>query len=236
MNDWSSYALEDLLMFSATTYFRMFELHNATWWPAFLVGAAGLGVAMFYHRFSLMLVALGIIWGFVGYAFVSHQYGPIFPYAEYLAWGFGWQAAVFVLLAFEQNMLEWQFEEGFRTTLGIGTLLFSLYLNPLLFLFSERSFTSIELFAVAPDPTVLATSALLLLLGGTGRWLLMPVALVWSVFSLLTLWALGIYALVFAPALSLGCIGVALVPVGGTRAPTCSGNPNVDRRPPPPPT
>lgn len=218
MSEWASYALEDFLMFSEPTYFRMFELHNATWWPAFIVGVLGLGAAMFYHRFSLMLLTAACIWAFVGYAFVYHQFAPIFPYAEYLAWGFGWQAVVFALLAFEDDMLDWQMDQGYRTGLGVGSLLFALYVNPLLFLFSERKFASIELFAVAPDPTVLATSALLLLFGGRGRWLLMPVALIWSVFSVLTLWTLGIYAMLIAPVLSLLCIGVAMIPERRTAA------------------
>ena len=38
MVEWSRYGLEDFLLFSASTYQRLFELHNAAWWPAPLLG------------------------------------------------------------------------------------------------------------------------------------------------------------------------------------------------------
>ncbi len=31
MVEWSRYGLEDFLLFSASTYQRLFELHNAAW-------------------------------------------------------------------------------------------------------------------------------------------------------------------------------------------------------------
>jgi hypothetical protein len=34
MSEWWTYRLSDILPFSAQTYFRLFELHNAAVWPA----------------------------------------------------------------------------------------------------------------------------------------------------------------------------------------------------------
>jgi hypothetical protein len=45
MSEWWTYSLSDLLMFSARTYYRLFELYNLAIWPAQLL-AGTLGVAI----------------------------------------------------------------------------------------------------------------------------------------------------------------------------------------------
>ena len=44
MSEWSTYTFRDLLLFSARTYDRLFEIYNAAIWPvqiaALLMGAA----------------------------------------------------------------------------------------------------------------------------------------------------------------------------------------------------
>ena len=43
MSEWWSYRAEDFLLFSPRVYWRMFELHNAAFWPLHLLTlAAGL--------------------------------------------------------------------------------------------------------------------------------------------------------------------------------------------------
>ena len=34
MSEWWSYSPSDFLLFSARTYYRLFEIHNAALWPA----------------------------------------------------------------------------------------------------------------------------------------------------------------------------------------------------------
>jgi hypothetical protein len=41
MSEWWSYTLSDFLLFSPRTYYRLFELHNAEWWPAHFVAVVG---------------------------------------------------------------------------------------------------------------------------------------------------------------------------------------------------
>ena len=33
MSEWWTYRPSDFLMFAPDTYWRLFELHNAAWWP-----------------------------------------------------------------------------------------------------------------------------------------------------------------------------------------------------------
>ena len=50
MSEWWTYRPADFLMFAPRTYWRLFELHNAAWWPAppllLLAGLAGLVVSV----------------------------------------------------------------------------------------------------------------------------------------------------------------------------------------------
>ena len=45
MSEWWTYTLSDLLMFSARTYYRLFELYNREIWPAQIVTIA-LGIVI----------------------------------------------------------------------------------------------------------------------------------------------------------------------------------------------
>ncbi len=46
MPDWSTYRLEDFLLFSPRTYYRLFELHNAAVWPGQVLALAA---AVWFH-------------------------------------------------------------------------------------------------------------------------------------------------------------------------------------------
>ena len=50
MSEWWTYRLEDFLLFSPRVYWRMFELHNAAFWPLHLATLA--------CGFAIVLLAL----------------------------------------------------------------------------------------------------------------------------------------------------------------------------------
>jgi hypothetical protein len=54
----------------------------------------------------------------------------------------------------------------------------------------QRSWTSAEVFGVAPDPTAIATVAALALVRGRIRWLLLFIPLLWCALAAATLWAM----------------------------------------------
>jgi apolipoprotein N-acyltransferase len=70
---------------------------------------------------------------------------------------------------------------------------------------------SLALFALTPDVTVAATAVITLLWPRPVRWLVLAVPILWSLFSLLTLGALGLYWLVPGPVFALGVALPALV-------------------------
>jgi hypothetical protein len=103
--DWLSYRPSDFLMFSPRTYWRLFELHNADWWPlqglALALGIAG-GLAVQRGGVAaqrLVASGLAVAWAFVAWAFLVQRYATINWAAIGLAWLFAVQALILAGLA-----------------------------------------------------------------------------------------------------------------------------------------
>ena len=94
MSEWWTYTLTDFLLFSARTYYRLFELYNAAVWPLQIVTLA-LGVAILVlivraTEWSGRVVAalLAALWLFVAWAYFLERYDSINWAARYFAIGF----------------------------------------------------------------------------------------------------------------------------------------------------
>lgn len=98
MSDWWSYRLDDLLLFSPRVYWRMFELHNAAWWPLHVVTfAIGLAIVLLLptraqNRDLWIALVLAALWAFVGWSFLWTRYAAINWAVSYLAPAFWLQA------------------------------------------------------------------------------------------------------------------------------------------------
>jgi hypothetical protein len=72
---------------------------------------------------------------------------------------------------------------------ALGVMLFAMLGYPLVATASGRAWRQMELFGVAPDPTALATLALLVSTARTA-WPLLPIPLLWCAISGATLWTM----------------------------------------------
>ena len=201
MNEWLSYRPSDFLMFAPRTYWRLFELHNEAWWPAqpllLLAGllclAWGLGRAPAALRAGA--AGLAAASAFVAVAFLLPRYAPINWAASGFAVAFVVQALGLAALATRVDLH--RAPSGARR--GIGALLcgWALLGHPLLAPAFGRPWVQGEFFALAPDPTAIATLGFLLCAGAAGRvtrWLLRllwALAAAWCVVSAATLWTMG---------------------------------------------
>jgi hypothetical protein len=153
----------------------------------------------------------------VGWAFVWQRYVTINWAATYLTG----------LYAVEVLLLGWsgvaRGAPSFRWTRdatgAIGLVLFAVALAvyPLLAPLAGRGWRQSEIFGIAPDPTVLATAGLLLLVEGPPRWKLLIAPVLWCALSGATLLAMGSFeAWILLPAvlLTVGAAGAR-----GRRAP-----------------
>lgn len=206
-------------MFSPRVYARLFEQLHEAWWPlhalVLAAGVAGL-VALARGRGTGVLAAgLGAAWVFCATVFVHGLYAPV-----------NWAAAVFVpplvALGLLLPLRAWAVREGVPVAAGtrrvaLGLALWAVLGHPLLALASEGGWRQAEWLGLAPDPTAVATLALLVVLprrAGRRQALLaaltwLPV-LGWCMFNAVLLAAMGhaqALVLPLAAALALGARG-----------------------------
>jgi hypothetical protein len=190
MSEWWTYRPSDFLLFSAPTYYRLFGLYNAEVWPLHLAALAIallLVYAVWQQRPRLACVLLGVCWLWVAWAFHWQRFSSI----NWAAIGY---AGAFAIEAALLGGLAWRAEfQGRRSPIGWGVLLFALLAQPMAGALFGRAWQQAEVFGLAPDPTVVATLAVLWLLGGRGMaWLLWPVPLLWCLVSGTTLWTMHV--------------------------------------------
>jgi hypothetical protein len=196
MSEWWTYRPEDLLLFSPRVYWRMFELHNAAFWPLHLLTlAAGLAVVLLALRrprghglwAALILAAL---WSFVGWSFLWNRYAAINWAIAYAAPAFGLQAMLLAIGGVARGGLGFD-RQDVVGRLGLLLIAIGLVVHPLLPPLFGRPWTSAEAFGIAPDPTAIATLGVLLAADGRLVPLLFPIPLLWLLLSGLTLRTMG---------------------------------------------
>ena len=215
MSEWSTYRLADFLLFSPETYYRLFELHNNAVWPAPLVaaltGLAILALTLFHPRWAGRAVAalLAAAWIFVGCAFLLLRYADINFAATYFAWAFFAQAALLVLSGVVFARLQPSPSDAcFARKIGLGIIAFALLVYAFVGALAGRKWSEVELFGIAPDPTVLLTLGVLL----TARrmpWELTIIPALWCIVTGATLWVMDDPAAIIVPAAALLTVGVA---------------------------
>jgi hypothetical protein len=194
MSEWWTYTLTDFLLFSARTYYRLFELYNAAVWPAQIVTLAlGLAILILMIRgaaWSGRAVAniLAALWLFVAWAYMLERYDTINWAARYFAIGFAVQAALLVWTGVVRNRLRFD-AGGITGKIGLALFLYALAIHPLVPPLTGRPWTQAEIFGLAPDPTAIATLGILVASARTTP-LLFAIPFLWCLFTSLTLWTM----------------------------------------------
>jgi uncharacterized protein DUF6064 len=216
MSEWWTYRLTDFLLFSPKTYDRLFELYNAAIWPAQIVALAlGFTIWILLSRATVssgrfIAAALAASWLWVGIVFQMHRYATINWAAAYFGWAFVLETALILWLGVIRGRLTFAQPSDRVGWLGLGIFLFALWAQPLTSLLLGRSLRRLEIFGVAPDPTVIATLGLLMLASGPGRRTLVFIPVIWCLISGATLWAIrasDAWIPPLAAAFAGGCLG-----------------------------
>lgn len=197
MTEWWTYRPSDFLMFSPRVYARLIEAANAEAWPLQWLGAAaamGLLVLLLRRddgagRMALCVLAVG--WGSVALFFHARHFATINTAAPVFAWAFGLQALLLLALAGWRTELRWVPRPGPRRA-AVLLLAALAAACPLAAPLLGRPWSQAESFGLLPDPTVIATLAVLLRLRlRAGLALLcwsMPV--LWCTVAVLLQWTL----------------------------------------------
>jgi hypothetical protein len=242
MSDWWTYRLSDFLLFSARTYYRLFELYNAEVWPAHLLGLA-LGFALVVVSMQGRAWAarpacamLAPCWFWVAWAFHLQRYATINWAAPWFAAAFAGEGVLLLASVGFGARLRIPTARGLTAYVGLGLLLFALGVQPWLGVLLGRPWLQAEVFGLAPDPTALGTLGLLLLLrpvddtGGAGltpayALVLWPIPVLWCLVSGATLWTME------APDASLMPIAALLAVFTRLRpSPACAAMPARHRK------
>lgn len=218
MPEWDTYSLQDFLLFAPRTYYRLLELHNAAWWPGQVAALlSGLGILLLLRRGRgrSALLLLAVLWLWVGWSFHLRRYAEI-------NWAAPWFAGLFAAEAALLAVFAWMGKPGFRFGWRRpGALLagFAVLAYPVLAPLAGRPWRQAEVFAIAPDPTALGTLGILALAGGSARWWLAPLPLLWCAVGGATLWAMeSPEAWVLPPAAALGLLALAIGGRSGRRS------------------
>jgi hypothetical protein len=209
--EWWTYHPSSFLMFSPRIYWRLFESINAAYAPVAgaLIALSLLWLALRTRRLArdgsagsaafaarLPLAVLAACWLFVAWVFLLERFAPINWPARYFAAGFVLQAALLGALAASNGLCASGFKS--RSIAGLGLALWALLAHPLLALAFGRPWRQAEVFGLAPDPTVIATLAVLMLVevpesSGARRLLRVAtfVPIAWCAMSAATLATMG---------------------------------------------
>ena len=209
MSEWWTYRLTSFLLFSPRTYYRLIELYNLAIWPAQIVGVAiglaivALLVAKRGGRGRIIAGLLAVCWLWVAWAFQYQRYAQINWVAPWFAAAFALEALLLVVLGMLAGRAVLRPAHDGKFGIAIAVFAVAVFGYPLLAPLAGRAWTTAEIFGVAADPTAIATVAVLALVRGRIRWLLLIVPLLWCAIAAATLWAMAAReaVVVAAPAL-----------------------------------
>ncbi len=197
MSEWWTYRLSSFLLFSPRTYHRLFELYNQAIWPAQAAGLA-IGVAIVWllvaghsRRDRLVAGLLAACWLWVAWVFLYQRYAQINWVAPWFAAAFALQALLFASLGVLAGRIAFKTPRDLRSRLAIALTAIVVAGYPWLAPLAGRSWTTVEVFGVAPDPTAIATAAAMALVRGPVRWLLLAIPLLACAIAALTQWAMN---------------------------------------------
>lgn len=213
MSDWLtllfSYSIIDFIPVEAEIYIRLFERANAMLWPLPLISTLAvifLACLPFlkknhYFIYFCSLTIVSASWLLVGFVFFLQLLSELTWVGHYLGIIFMLQGVLLLLnscLMFRKSALSCvqiysQLQSQKSQFIWAAALVLFISSYAMVPWLSQRSWQSIELFAIAPDPTCLATIAVILATRALPRWLLI-IPLLWCLVSACLAYAMGLYS------------------------------------------
>jgi hypothetical protein len=189
MGDWLSYSITDFIPFSRDSYLQLAVRYNARFTPAVLAGQVlGLAVLLMLWwpsgwRLRLALGGFALSWLWIGWAYQIETLASLLWAGDLLGVLFALQGGLLLAAA----LLPFPEDEPppMQRRLGFLLLILAILLSPPLGLLAERDWSGLAWFGSAPDPTVVATLGLAALLPDRLMSLLIPVPLLWCLYSAL---------------------------------------------------
>ena len=132
---------------------------------------------------------LAASWLWVAWAYHYVRYASINRAATYFAAAFALEAVVLIVLGVGRELVL-RPPAGWIRWAGIGLVAFAVVLQPIIGPLVGRAWSQVEIFAIAPDPTVVVTLGVLVLASGWAKWPLLPIPILWCLVSGATAWVM----------------------------------------------
>ncbi len=166
MGELETYRLADFIPFGGEAYARLFATHNAQFLPAPLIGGLigliALWAAWRGRRWALSLLVPAWVW--VGWAWYGQSYATLNWAGARMAWVAWGQAGLLLGMAWLTRGSSADADSPAGRT-GHALAAVGLLLYPLLDPLTGRSWSGVEVFGHAPEPTALVTLGFVLALG-----------------------------------------------------------------------
>ena len=196
MSDWLTYAPQDFLLFSPRVYYRLIELHNEALWPL-QVAALACGLLLLFLTLRggaaasrVVFAILGALWMWIAWSFLWERYATINWVVAYAAPLFALQGLALIWCGAISERLRLAPVTGLVAGATAVLLATAVIGYPLIAPLMGRPWTAAETFGIFPEPTALATLAVLACVPRGGA-LLMIIPLLWCVLASEILWLLG---------------------------------------------
>ncbi len=191
MGEIISYSLSDFILFSDKAYYRQFELYNHAIWPLHLI-AIVFSLVIIYAFWKkpawagrIIAILLVVSWLWVAWAFLYKRFYQIHVVADWYAFGFVLQAGLIAWYGVIKDRFDIFVTSRHRIKIGTGLLFISFIFYPFIAFITGRSWLQFEMFSLTPDPTVLATLAILYLCKVSSVLYVVPI--IWLLISGMTL-------------------------------------------------
>jgi hypothetical protein len=196
VTEWWTYRLDSFLLFSARTYQRLIETYNADVWPLQMVTLlCGVGLLLWLgrphspRRDRVVFVLLALAWWWLAWGFLHQRFAAINWSADHAAVLFAVQGAALLWVALARRGMVRRRQLSPTDPIAITLIVLGAIVYPFIAPMLGRPWQQAEVFALMPDPTVIATLGFLLLAEPPRRALLV-VPVLWCLFSGAMLWAL----------------------------------------------
>lgn len=205
------------LPFTIDQFFGVFRDYNATVWPAqiALVLVAVFALAVIWRRWAssgvVVSAILGVLWAWLALGYHLAFFVRINP----LAYGFAavslLGAGLFIWFGVVRRQIEFTFERGPRTFLGLALVAFALVVYPVWSTAAGHAYPELPTFGL-PCPTTIYTVGLLALARGPRVRAVVIVPFLWSLVGSQAAFLLDVEP-------DLGLVVAALVAAGLLYAP-----------------
>lgn len=209
MDNWASHSLSDFLLFSPRVYERLFVLYNQDIWPGH-IAALAVGLYAVYallvrseNAIRIATFLVGLLWLWIAWAFFANRYATINWAAVYFVPLFVVQGIVLIATAIRRFQPNGTAERLFIRSAPLAALSLVVVAYPLIAVASGRNWQSAEVFGLAPDPTAIATLAILAMHAGRNARIASLIPVLWCMATGLTLHTLGSPEFALAPVAGL---------------------------------